>query len=92
MIIETEIKKVPIEKLEEKRDNCINGIYLYEKELEEINKITDEELIEAERIFELLLKLKIHKKKESKEKGLNNQREKLVELNKIIKNYSVINL
>ena len=85
MQIKDDIKVVKIEKIKLLRDNASRGLLEYQKEIEEINLITEEEIIEAERIEKLLFKLGQSRKLNSKKEALKIQGERFAELDATIK-------
>lgn len=61
--------------------NAEKGVLSFEKEITEIEKITEAEIAEAEVIESLLNKLKQSRKLDSKKEALNTQKEKIIEIN-----------
>ena len=88
MKIETDPIIVTKDKLLKKKENAELGIELFEKEIAEIEAISQDDINEAERIEKLLLTLKKSRKLESKKNALVKQKSRLKELNKAIKSMS----
>ena len=85
MKIDTEPVIVTKDKLLQKKENAEFGISQFQKEIDEIGEITPEEIAEAERIENLLLRAKKAKKLESKQLALTHQKERLKALETAIK-------
>ncbi len=87
MIIETTPKVVSIEKLKEKRANAEKGILEYQEAIAGLDNLTPEEIVEAERIKELLDKLKNSKKLQAKQNALTKQQERFAAFDEVIKSW-----
>ena len=85
MKIDTEPIIVTKDKLLKKKENAEFGIAEFEREIAEIDTITPEEIAEAERIENLLLRAKKARKLKSKQLAVSHQKERLKALNKAIK-------
>jgi len=89
MNIDTEKGAPTLEKLQKMKTNSEKGIVSFEKEIEEINKFLEKEIVEAKRIELLLENLKKSRKLESKQKALLNSQERLNAINDYLNNKEV---
>ena len=81
MIIDTTPKIITLDSLNKNKLNTENGILNYQKEIDKINLISQEDINEARRIRNLLKNLELFEKKDSKKEALSKCTEKLKIIN-----------